>query len=160
MFLQLSSPDLPKPLRARPCDKHLVAWAGYYEATRRNPPSPIKLSSHSKAEGFAVVLAVALSRPALVAISHCPVGPTLQYTRPVHHEQALVAGFVKRARRDRYREFVADPRLRPKFIRELPHFRDFDSTFRLPIPSDKLSVQIILRELWRRHSPSVVFAIS
>lgn len=84
----------------------------------------------------------------------------LKYTRPVHHEQALIARFVKRARRDRYREFVATPRLRPKFIRELPHFRDFDRKFRLPIPSDKLSIQSILRELQRRHSPAVVFAIS
>jgi hypothetical protein len=35
----------------------------------------------------------------------------------VHNEQALIAAFVKRSKRDRYREIRCDPHLRHKFIR-------------------------------------------
>jgi hypothetical protein len=72
----------------------------------------------------------------------------------------LIAAFVKRNRRGRYREMVSDPRLRHKFTGQLCHFKDFDSRFRLPIPSDKLFVSNIARELENRHSHKVVFAIS
>jgi hypothetical protein len=78
----------------------------------------------------------------------------------VHHEQALIAAFVKRNKRDRYREFVANPRLRHKFANQLAHFADFDPKYRLSIPSNKLFVDNIAIELQKRHSPQVVFAIS
>jgi hypothetical protein len=78
----------------------------------------------------------------------------------VHNEQALVAAFVKRSKRERYREILANPRLRRKFTRQLAHFRDFDPRYRLPFPSNKLFVEKIARELQKRHSPGVVFAIS
>jgi hypothetical protein len=78
----------------------------------------------------------------------------------VHNEQALIAAFVKRSKRDRYREFLSNPRLRHKFTRQLAHFADFDPRYRLPFPSNKLGVENIALELKKRHSPSVVFAIS
>ena len=81
-------------------------------------------------------------------------------TLPVHNEQALIAAFVKRSKRDRYREVLSDPRLRGKFTAQLAHFSDFDPKYRLAIPSNKLFVDNIARELQKRHSPSVVFAIS
>jgi hypothetical protein len=78
----------------------------------------------------------------------------------VHHEQALIASFARRSKRDRYREILSNPRLRHKFTSRLPHFADFDPQYRLPIPSDRLFVGNITVELRKRHSPNIVFAIS
>lgn len=75
-------------------------------------------------------------------------------------EHALIAAFVKRSKRDRYREILSNPRLRHKFTNQLAHFADFDPKYRLPIPSNKLFVDNIALELQKRHSPNVVFAIS
>jgi hypothetical protein len=77
----------------------------------------------------------------------------------VHH-QSLIAVFVKRSKRDRYREILSNPRLRHKFTGQLAHFTDFDPRYRLPIPSNRLFVEKIARELQKRHSPTIVFAIS
>jgi hypothetical protein len=62
----------------------------------------------------------------------------LRYTAFVHHEYALIAAFVRRSKRDRYREILSNPRLRHKFTDKLAHFSDFDPKYRLPIPSNKL----------------------
>jgi hypothetical protein len=78
----------------------------------------------------------------------------------VHNEQALIAAFVKRSKRDRYREILSNPRLRHKFTNQLAHFADFDPKYRLSIPSCKLFVDNIASELQKRHSPDIVFAIS
>ena len=82
------------------------------------------------------------------------------YTRTVHHENSLIAAFVKRNKRDRYREIVSDSRLRYKFTSQLAHFKDFDPQYRLPIPSRRLFADNIARELDKLHTPKVVFAIS
>lgn len=78
----------------------------------------------------------------------------------MHHEQTLIAAFVKRGKRDRYREILSSSRLRHKFIDQLPHFKDFDPKYRLPLPSGKLFVGNTAAELRKRHSPEVVFVIS
>jgi len=75
-------------------------------------------------------------------------------------EQWLISAFVKRNKRERYREILADPRLRRKFTSQLAHFNDFDPKYRLPIPSNKLFVDNIATELQKRHSPDMVLAIS
>jgi len=78
----------------------------------------------------------------------------------VHNEQALIAAFVKRGKRERYREILSNPRLRHKFTDQLAHFADFDPRYRLPIPRHKLFVENSTIELRKRHSPNIVFAIS
>lgn len=83
-----------------------------------------------------------------------------RYTPTVHHEQSLIAAFVKRNKRERYREILANPRLRNKFTHKLAHFTDFDPQYRLPIASHALGVESTARELQKCHSPSVIFAIS
>ena len=75
-------------------------------------------------------------------------------------DHALVAAFVKRSKRDRYREILSNSRLRHKFTSQLAHFKDFDPKYRLSIPSDKLFGDNIARELQKRHSPNIVSAIS
>lgn len=78
----------------------------------------------------------------------------------MQHELHLVAAFITRSKRDRYREFVSDPKLRHKFTSRLAHFADFDPTYRLPIPSNKLFIDNIATELQKRQSPGTVFVIS
>jgi hypothetical protein len=77
----------------------------------------------------------------------------------VYNEQSLAA-FVKRSKRDRYREILSSARLRHKFTNQLAHFCDFDPRYRLSIPSNKLFVDNIAFELQKRHSPNIVYAIS
>jgi hypothetical protein len=84
----------------------------------------------------------------------------LRYTPFVHHEDSLLAAFVKRSKRDRYREILSNPRLRRTFTDQLAHFTDFDPKYRVPIPSNKLFVDNIAIELQKRHSPNTVYAIS
>jgi len=78
----------------------------------------------------------------------------------VHNEQSLIAAFVRRSKRERYREILSNPRLRHKFINQLAHFKDFDPKYRVSIPSNKLFVDNIALELQKRRSPKIVFAIS
>ena len=78
----------------------------------------------------------------------------------MNHESALIAAFIKRSKRNRYREIISDVRLRHKFTSQLPHFKDFDPQYRLPISSSKLFAENIARELNKRRSPKIVFVIS
>lgn len=78
----------------------------------------------------------------------------------MHNELSLIAAFVNHNKRDRYREFVSNPRLRHKFTKQLAHFADFDPKYRLSIPSNSLFADNIARELQKRRSPNIVFAIS
>lgn len=78
----------------------------------------------------------------------------------MYNEQSLIAAFVKRSKRERYREMLSNPRLRRKFTSLLAHFKDFDPEYRLPISSNELFVNNIALELQKRHSPQMVFAIS
>jgi uncharacterized protein YjbK len=50
----------------------------------------------------------------------------------VHNELPVIAAFVKRSKRDRYRKILSDPRLHHKFTNQLAHFTDFDPNYRLP----------------------------
>lgn len=75
-------------------------------------------------------------------------------------ELSLIAAFVKRSKRDRYREMLSNPRRRHKFTSQLVHFTDFDSKYRLPLPSDQLFVDNIAVELRKRRSPNIVLVVS
>ena len=78
----------------------------------------------------------------------------------MHNEQSLVSAFVKRSKRERYQDILSNPRLRHKFTSQLAHFTDFDSRYRLPLSSNKLFVDNVARELQKRRSPNIVYAIS
>ncbi len=75
-------------------------------------------------------------------------------------EHSLIGAFVKRNKRDRYRDIISNPLLRHKFIHKLAHFTDFDPQYRIAIPGSKLFVENIAVELYKRHSPKIVYAIS
>ena len=78
----------------------------------------------------------------------------------MHSEHLLILVFLKRGKRERYREILSNSRLRHKFTKQLAHFKDFDPEYRLPIPSDKLFIGNIASELRKRQSPDIVFSIS
>ena len=78
----------------------------------------------------------------------------------MHIEHAFIDAFVLRRKRDRYLEFLSNPSLRRKFTDRLAHFSDFDPRFQITLPSSKLFVDHIARELLKRHSPNVIYAIS
>ena len=75
-------------------------------------------------------------------------------------EHSFVGAFVKRGKRDRYRNLLANPKLRRKFTSQLAHFSDADPKYRLPIPGNRLFVENIAVELRKRQSPKIVYAIS
>jgi hypothetical protein len=63
------------------------------------------------------------------------------------HEQATIASFVVRDKRERFLSFVSNAKSRDKFVRELANFRWFDPRFATPVPwkpDPKL-------RLWERH---------
>ena len=67
------------------------------------------------------------------------------------HEQATIASFVVRDKRERFLSFVSNAKSRDKFVRELAHFRWFDPRFATPVawkPDPKLG-------LWERHLDGV-----
>lgn len=74
--------------------------------------------------------------------------------------EPLIVEFIKRSKRERYREILSKPHLRHKFTKALPHFSDFDPQYRVSLPSDKLSADKVIRELQKRNSPGIVLAIS
>jgi hypothetical protein len=78
----------------------------------------------------------------------------------VHIELSLIQAFVRSGKRDHYRDIISNPLLRHKFTHQLAHFADFDPKYRVRIPSDRLFVDNITRELQKRHSPNIVYAIS
>lgn len=84
----------------------------------------------------------------------------LRYTSTVQNEHSLVAAFMRRNKRNRYREMLSNPRLRHKFTKQLAHFGDFDPRYRVAIPSNKLFIDNIATELKNRQCPHTVFVIS
>jgi hypothetical protein len=76
------------------------------------------------------------------------------------NEHSRIAAFLKGGKRDRYRGILSNPRLRHKFTNLLTHFTDFDSKYRLPLPSDRLFVENTGIELRKRGCPAIVYAIS
>jgi hypothetical protein len=76
------------------------------------------------------------------------------------HSEHLLTAFIKRSKRDRYREILSNPRLRHKFTNQLAHFKDFDPKYRLALSSNQLFVGNIASELQKRHSPSIVYLSS
>ena len=77
----------------------------------------------------------------------------------MHNEQSLIGAFVKRSKRDRYREILSSPRQRYKFTSQLAHFTDFDPKYRVLIPGGKRLVDNIALELQKRHSPSFLSSL-
>lgn len=78
----------------------------------------------------------------------------------MHGEYSHLGAFLKRGKCERYREALSDTRLRHRLLEQLPHFKDFDPRYRLPLPSSRLFASNIAIELRRRRSPNLVYAIS
>ena len=62
-------------------------------------------------------------------------------------EVQIVNAFVLPAKRERYVDFVRSAKRRPKFLRELYHFQDFDPACIVPITDRTDSASGLIREL-------------
>ena len=51
----------------------------------------------------------------------------------LEHEQETIRAFVLRNQQERFLGFIANPKNRKKFVRELGHFRWFDRRFATPV---------------------------
>jgi hypothetical protein len=68
-------------------------------------------------------------------------------TSQAEHEQATIKAFVVRGRQERFSSFLANPKNREKFTKELAHFRWFDERFATVVPW-KVDPSL---KLWDRH---------
>lgn len=78
----------------------------------------------------------------------------------MNHEEALINSFIVSARRNRYLEFVRNPKNRGKFIARLPHFNDLDWRFVFSIPGIQQTPVAIEDLLRSRGAGSKCWVIS
>lgn len=75
-------------------------------------------------------------------------------------EVQLVNTFVVRAKRQRYAAFVSSAKARPKFLRELYHFGDFDPACIIELGGSTHSAAGLIAELRRRGATDDCYVIS
>jgi hypothetical protein len=75
-------------------------------------------------------------------------------------EVQLVNTFVVAAKRERYANFVSSPKLRPKFLRELYHFHDFDADCVVELKGASDSAAGVITELRRLGAVDDCYVIS
>jgi hypothetical protein len=68
-------------------------------------------------------------------------------------ERVFVDAFVVPSKRERYASFLASRKQRPKFLRELYHFADFDPACLVAVSGSADSADGLLAELRRRGAP-------
>lgn len=79
---------------------------------------------------------------------------------PSAHELAFIEAFVKPNRRDRWREMLAKPKKRKKFVAALDHTTDIDERHAIEIPPSSQSADEIIKALKDRGAPRTCYAIS
>lgn len=72
----------------------------------------------------------------------------------------LVESFVVSSKRTRYVGFLSSPKRRPKFLRELYHFGDFDPKWILELSGAVKSAEGLTTELERRGAPDRAYLVS
>ena len=75
-------------------------------------------------------------------------------------ETEFVQAFIIPEKRERYIAFLRSPKRRTKFLRELHHFRDFDSMCVVPLVGANDSSDGLLSELRRRGATDDCHVIS
>lgn len=75
-------------------------------------------------------------------------------------ETEIVAGFIERSKRERYAKFLRSATARPKFVRTLYHFGDFDPAVVVELPASLETRGGVLRELQRRGAGRTCYIIS
>jgi hypothetical protein len=68
-------------------------------------------------------------------------------------ESDFIEAFVVPDKRERYVSFLNSPKRRPKFLRELYHFRDFDPACLVSVAGPSDSAEGLISELRRRGAP-------
>ena len=75
-------------------------------------------------------------------------------------ELDLVRTFVVPAKRERYIGFLASPKRRPKFLRELYHFRHFNAACVVELSGPSDSSEGLIAELRRRGASEECYVVS
>ena len=75
-------------------------------------------------------------------------------------EEAVIRSFVVRRKQERYISFLNSPKRRREFLRELYHFRDFDSACIVPVARSHKSARRCSEELYRRGAGNECYVVS
>jgi hypothetical protein len=68
-------------------------------------------------------------------------------------DEQLLARFFIPTKRERYAEMMGHPKKRPKFLRELAHFKSLDPRYLIPMPPKKLFPDQIAAVLTTKGAP-------
>ena len=71
----------------------------------------------------------------------------------MNHEEELIRSFFMPTKRQRYLDFVAKPKTRQKFLRELAHFKSLDPRYLLTIPPNRQHAKEIALILTQKGAP-------
>ena len=77
-----------------------------------------------------------------------------------YHEKELVYNFIIKRKRDRYLQFLNNPKNRRKFLRELGHFKDFKDNSIIYIPKNQQNEDEIVKRLIKLGSNKECYIIS
>ncbi len=77
----------------------------------------------------------------------------------VPHEQLLARFFIP-TKRERYAEMIGHPKKRPKFLRELAHFKSLDPRYLVAMPPKKLFPEKIAAVLIEKGAPELCWITS
>jgi hypothetical protein len=75
-------------------------------------------------------------------------------------EKAIIAGFIRPSKRDRWLELIAKPDGRKKLRASLAHFRDLDPDVVMRIPSHQQDASSIQRLLIKEGAPGSCYLVS
>ena len=71
----------------------------------------------------------------------------------MNHEEELLVRFLVPTKRERYVEMISKPKKRPKFLRELDHFKSLDPRYQVSIPPSQQHPEQIAVLLSQRGAP-------
>jgi hypothetical protein len=69
------------------------------------------------------------------------------------HEEELLARFLIASKRERYVAMISNPKKRPKFLRELDHFKALDPRYQVSIPPSQQHPAQIAALLSQKGAP-------
>ena len=76
------------------------------------------------------------------------------------HEQQLISVFIVKNKRDRFFQFLNNPKRRKDLIAELAHFKHLDTKYIVKIPGPNQNVETIYKFLKSKGSPDECYVLS
>lgn len=85
---------------------------------------------------------------------------TLPSEEQLQAEILFTTTFIRREKRDRWKEFLASPKNRNKIVETLNHFRDLDERYLVAIPQEQREPEALSKMLHRLGAPEACHLIS